>query len=166
MQMQPTLAVANYLIGKAHAEGRSITPMQLIKLVYIAHGWTLGLYGKPLIGEEVQAWKYGPVVPSVYQDFGHYRGKPIERQKVFFTNSGQPVVPTVLDPLARGLLDKVWEKYRSFDGVQLSSMTHQPGTPWHKTWEEKGAKFFQYGGIAIPQTEITSYYKTLSERKR
>jgi len=60
MQTQPTLAVANYLIGKAQSEGRSITPMQLIKLVYIAHGWTLGLYDQPLIGEQVEAWTYGP----------------------------------------------------------------------------------------------------------
>jgi len=53
MQLQATLAVANYLIGKAHSEGDRITVMKLLKLVYIAHGWSLGLTGKPLIGEEV-----------------------------------------------------------------------------------------------------------------
>jgi len=55
--------------------------MQLIKLVYIAHGWTLGLYNQPLIGKQVEAWTYGPVIPSVYHDFKHYGRDPITQQK-------------------------------------------------------------------------------------
>ncbi len=31
--------------------------MQLIKLVYLCHGWTMGLYSRPLI-ENVEAWQY------------------------------------------------------------------------------------------------------------
>ena len=60
-------AVANEFIHLAKADGRSLTPLQLIKLTYIAHGWMLTLYGRPLIVDEVEAWKYGPVIPDLYQ---------------------------------------------------------------------------------------------------
>src|SRR5687767_12203236 len=59
-------SIANYFIDLAAAEGKKLTPLQLIKLVYIAHGWYLGLTGKPLINESPQAWQYGPVIPSLY----------------------------------------------------------------------------------------------------
>ena len=38
--------------------------MHAIKLVYLCHGWMLGIYGRSLIGEPVEAWRYGPVVPE------------------------------------------------------------------------------------------------------
>ena len=52
------LVVANYFIDKAKAEGVSLTPMKLQKLIYMAHGWHLALYDKPLIDEQFQAWDY------------------------------------------------------------------------------------------------------------
>ena len=42
------------------------TPMHVIKLVYLAHGWMLGFTSRALINEAVEAWTYGPVVPSTY----------------------------------------------------------------------------------------------------
>jgi hypothetical protein len=32
-------AIANYFIDKALEDDRELTPMKLIKLVYLAHGW-------------------------------------------------------------------------------------------------------------------------------
>ena len=48
--------------------GREIetTPMHVLKLVYLCHGWCLGFTGEALINEPVEAWTYGPVVPTVY----------------------------------------------------------------------------------------------------
>lgn len=39
----------------------------------------LGLYGVPLIRDDVQAWKYGPVIPQVYHAGAvkDYRGRPV-----------------------------------------------------------------------------------------
>ena len=38
--------------------------MQVLKLVYYCHAWMLGLYGRPLIRQPIEAWRYGPVVPE------------------------------------------------------------------------------------------------------
>ena len=56
---------------------KEITTMQLLKLVYIAHGWMLGLYDLPLISDEV-AWLYGPVIPNLYKEIKSYGGGPVE----------------------------------------------------------------------------------------
>jgi len=160
VQTQAPLSVANYLIGKAQQEGVPMTPMKLLKLVYIAHGWCLGLYGEPLIAEQVQAWRYGPVVRSVYNDFRHYGRSPIESQKVILTERGEYVAPTVHDPDARELLDRIWDVYKVFDGLQLSDITHHPGTPWDITWAQAGAKNAQ-----IPLNLIQEHYHKLSQRQ-
>ena len=60
-------AVANSFLDIAEAGNvNDISPMKLQKLVYYAHAWHLAFLGQPLIREEVQAWKFGPVIPDVY----------------------------------------------------------------------------------------------------
>lgn len=162
METQATISVANYFIGKAQQEGTSLTPMKLLKLVYIAHGWALGLYQTPLIAEEVQAWKYGPVVPSVYHDFRHYGRGHIERQKPVFTN-GEVFVPTVTDQETQQLLDSVWNAYRQLDGLQLSDITHRPNTPWDITWNQRGG--CNTRGAVIPPDVIQQHYQQLAESR-
>ena len=62
--------IANYFLWRAWEEGVEVTPLKLIKLVYIAYGWNLVLNkDRPKLFEErIEAWKYGPVIPSVYHD--------------------------------------------------------------------------------------------------
>ena len=59
-------AVANALITKGVEAGSPLTPLQIGKLSYIAHGWMLGLYGRCLFRQAVLAWLYGPVVRDIY----------------------------------------------------------------------------------------------------
>ena len=80
----PTVSVANYFIGKGIESGIEVTPMKLIKLVYVAHGWYLGNYQKPLIGEASEAWKYGPTIPSLYHSFKQLGNQKITKQKAMF----------------------------------------------------------------------------------
>lgn len=57
-------AVANHFLELAWSDGTTLNPMQIQKLVYIAHGWHLAITEKPLIHESVEAWTYGPVIPD------------------------------------------------------------------------------------------------------
>lgn len=126
--MKSSVAVANRFLELAAEEGDRLTPMQLLKLVYIAHGWMLGLYGRPLISDEVQAWQYGPVIPRLYNAIKSYRSQPVE---------GPLRVPGErcnLDAAEQDIIDQVFELYGSFSGPALSRITHAPGTPWTKTY--------------------------------
>lgn len=77
--MHDPKAVANYILDCGKEDGETLSPMKLIKLVYLAHGWNLGLTGEPLITEHVQAWRYGPVIPSIYHDFKEYGNQVVTR---------------------------------------------------------------------------------------
>src|SRR5262245_61420633 len=65
-------AVANRFLNLARLEEKNLTPMKLQKLVYYAQGWCLGLNDCPIINEQVEAWQYGPVIPTLYHTFKEF----------------------------------------------------------------------------------------------
>ena len=145
----PTI-IAEHLLWHAGEASRILTPMQILKLVYIAHGWMLGLSSRPLISESAEAWRYGPVVRSVYQRYKKYRGNPI--------NEPCTDRKARLDNYQRDLLRQVFEIYGKYTGIHLSRLTHQPGTPWSITWEA--------GLLVIPNELIKDYYRRRAEELR
>ena len=148
--------------------------MQVQKLVYISHGWYLGLTdGDPLVtNERVEAWEYGPVYPSVYYAFMKYGGGCIESygkigrivgRLLNGKNKYEYEIPyiSVCDFEVCKLLDRVWEVYGNFSGAVLSAKTHVPGSPWaqaKKAQQEKGEELLN-GHIS--DNSIMEYYQEL-----
>jgi uncharacterized phage-associated protein len=148
MNPQSPFAIANYFIRKAAETGVTLTPMKLIKLVYIAHGWYLGLAGKPLLREPVEAWQYGPVIESLYHAFKRYGNTPIPPS----ADTGAVISDNEHRDITR-LLDKVWEKYSRLTAAQLSTITHQPNTPWTQVYNPNGIN------VIIPDDIIRKHYQ-------
>jgi uncharacterized phage-associated protein len=150
--MHDSRTIANFLLKKADVSGNPLTPMQLLKLVYIAHGWNLGFYGRPLIRDEVQAWQYGPVIPRLYNKVKDFRDQPVKG----------PLLADTVDTMTeidRDLLDQVWHVYGEMSGPALSRLTHAPGTPWALTY--KPGKW----GIRIPNDLIEDHYRKLAAER-
>jgi uncharacterized phage-associated protein len=118
--------------------------MHIIKLVYIAHGWNLGFARKALILEATEAWRYGPVIPVVYRKFKSFGGDPIE---IELKNQSEK-----LSPHQNLMLDFINDAYEDYDALQLSTMTHEEGTPWHTTYHGAGP------GAIIPNKLIEAHY--------
>jgi uncharacterized phage-associated protein len=158
--MESPLAVANYFIQKSFETGVVLTPMKLVKLVYIAHGWYLGLTGEPLLSEQVQAWQYGPVVKSVYDEFKAYGSQPITSYGYAPRGDGEYglYVPIVSDGKIKKFLDKVWDVYKGYTAIQLSSLTHQQNTPWDQVYNKMGGKYNKFA--VIRDDIIKDHYKT------
>jgi uncharacterized phage-associated protein len=158
--MENPIAVANFFIQKSIDTGKPITPMKLVKLVYIAHGWHLGLTGDSLLPEAAQAWKYGPVIPSVYHAVKHYENSyvaelqacPVDPSKGFGWE-----YPIITNPKIISFLEEIWSSYKDFTALQLSAMTHQIATPWYRTWYERGGKDSM--GVPIANDLIEEHYK-------
>jgi uncharacterized phage-associated protein len=123
--------VANVFIRLAQAEGKPLTPMQIMKLVYIAHGWSLAVRHRPLITDRIEAWKYGPVIPDLYQAVKEYGSAPVTVPVKAGLFGGDAVPP---DEEEQEFVERVYKLYRGFNGIQLSAMTHRPDTPWSQTW--------------------------------
>lgn len=157
--MQDPVAVANYFVEKSLADGGELTPMKLVKLVYISHGWHLALTGgKPLLLEAVEAWKYGPVIPTVYHHFKSYADSQITRC-ASLQNPGNSTVPKITEKELETFLNRIWEVYRGFTGLQLSTITHQKDTPWDIIWNQKNGSKEKH--VIIPNDLIAQHYQGL-----
>ena len=73
--------IANFFVRKGVESDNPTTILPLIKMVYISHGCNLAFYNEPLFKEPVEAWKYGPVVPSVYYAFRHNGSEKITKEE-------------------------------------------------------------------------------------
>ena len=127
--------------------GMETTPMHVLKLVYICHGWVLGLTDQPLVDEPVEAWRYGPVLPSVYRRYKSFgrdsiTAVPIDRSEM-------------LGEQQREFVEVVEEVYRNYSALELSSLTHRPDTPWDTTRRQYGI------GAIIPNDLIRKHYREL-----
>lgn len=143
--------VADHILWLRTARNEETTPMHVIKLVYIAHGWMLGIYNVPLINEDVEAWKYGPVISSVYHRFKFYGATPIDipvRNQYKNMSKEQSIV-----------IKKVVEEYSEFTALQLSTITHFEHSPWSKVVNDYGV------GTIIPNQVIRQYYVDLWSSK-
>jgi uncharacterized phage-associated protein len=141
--------VASRFLDLASDESRPLTQLQLLKLVYLAQGWHFALLNRPLFGEEIQAWAYGPVVQSVYQQTRKFGAGPISGKL-----PGRPGnIPHESDEIIR----RVWNAYKSYSGAELTALTHQKGTPWHKAFLECGGNLPRFK--KIENSEISAYFK-------
>ena len=148
-----TLAVANRFVEKAAMEGKPLDILQLVKLVYLAHGWCLGFTDKPLISSPVEAWKYGPVIPEVYEAF---RPQGVNIGARALDGNGNPYRAELGEEEVK-IVDNVYDAYKSVPPFGLSHLTHAKGTPWSET----------DGYYArIPDDRIRAYYKKRVEEGR
>lgn len=117
--------IANYFINEHKKTGKFVTNMQLQKLLYFANGIYLYYQKKPLIDKRFRAWKYGPVIPELYNDLKYSGNSGIERVIANQTNNDLPESVCTL-------LKSVDETFGKMDGWTLSEISHIKEGAWDK----------------------------------
>lgn len=142
-----SLAIANsFLELSLGTNVPPMTNMKIQKLVYIAHGFTLGMLHEPLIRSHVHAFQHGPVIPALYDKLKHFGSSAIPGPFGFS--------PDKPDVAYLEVIKRVWNKYGQLSAFQLRNITHKEGTPWSITWNDNPF------GI-IKNDLIESYYVNL-----
>ncbi|VEI57654.1 Uncharacterized phage-associated protein [Pasteurella multocida] len=141
-----SLSVANAFIELAENEGRAVTNMQLQKLVFFAHGYTLAFLNRPLTNDTVKAWTFGPVYSLLYNSLRHFGKLPVREIL--------PGIPDVQDGEEAQIIKSVWNAYKHHTAYQLSDISHNVGSPWHQVWNSN--KFEE-----IPDNITRDYYRRL-----
>lgn len=149
--MYDAITIADTLLKIAKRDGKSLTPMQLVKLVYIAYGWFFAIFDRKLFNNRIEAWQYGPVIPDLYHETKIYGRSPIPLHDI-----GEPNDILILEEDVKEFLEKIFKAYDGMDGIQLSSLTHRPGTPWTQVYQPN------VHGIQIPDELICKHYKELA----
>ena len=116
--------IANWFICRARSDNRLLTIMSVLKLTYIAHGWHLALYDEPLFTNRIEAWRYGPVIPDIYNTF-----RPMG------VTLKEPItgLPYQVEQKTENFLEQIYNLYSDMHPLRLSSLTHAPSGPWDIT---------------------------------
>lgn len=127
--MVTAVVVANTIILRAFQENVEISPMKLQKLIYFLYKNYLKMTNERLFSELFEAWQYGPVLISVYDEFKSFGSRPIDR---FARDSiGDVYTVSNIEPF-RQCFEDTWNTYKNYDAWTLSMMTHKDGTAWKK----------------------------------
>lgn len=139
----PVLAVANKILayGASAASGELVSNLKLQKLLYYVQGFHLAAFGEPLFEEEIEAWMYGPVVPSVYDHYQEYGNKGIEPENEVLE----------LSPEEEALFAEVLRVYGDYSAIGLMNLTHNE-SPWKSTPEGRGH--------IIDKEKLRSFFQT------
>ena len=151
--MYSPLTIANFFIKKGIEFSDPISQTKIQRLVYIAHGWYLALTGNPLINSVVEAWRFGPIIPEIYDAFKAYGNLPL---KHVIDNKES------INKEVKKLLEVVWNLYGRYSTFFLSNFTHQSNTPWDIV-----AKEYSYNIPAnkdIDDRIIRAYFTSLSKK--
>lgn len=110
--------------------------MQVLKLAYLSHGYTLAIKDRPLFVENIEAWKYGPVIPALYEALRVYGGAPIPRLFTCNTSVTSPELDKRMkeleakfEPDNLSIVKETVEAYGNFKAFELSYITHKEGSP-------------------------------------
>lgn len=129
------LDVARYILSKIKC-----THLKLEKLVYLCFSDYLCKYDKELYEDEIYAYRYGPVVESVYEKYKGSGYQEIEqeqenekdidatgikempsRSRILFAKDGIEKIESI---------DETLKKYGDFTANELVDLTHRKQTPW------------------------------------
>lgn len=108
----------------------SISNLKLQKLLYYAQGIHLATTGEPLFEENIYAWKHGPVVPEVYEEYKENKGNPIE--VVDEINDYDLTISVQNEKCVADTLEFVFNEYGQYSAWGLRNMTHDE-RPWKET---------------------------------
>jgi uncharacterized phage-associated protein len=156
------LAVANEFIERASNECRALTPMQLQKLCYFAHGYNLALFGQALTKDEIEAWDWGPVYPDLYDALkkfgaGSIPGPIHQNNWASLDHIKGGVVREKMTDVETALIDRVWDVYGHMEAFKLSAITHEDGSAWQRVYKP-GKKH-----IKIPNELIKEQFVELTD---
>ncbi len=135
--------VAEYILSICMQQKKPISNLKLQKILYYVQGYYLALTDTKLFNEDIYAWRYGPVVPEVYNKYRGYAGGNID--------SYSPII-TDFEDQDSFIINYVIEKKIDIPVWELVEQTHEE-MPWQKVYNLYGDKSL------IPADYIKAYFK-------
>lgn len=120
----PVNDVANYILRYMKRENKSITNLHLQGLLYFLWVEFFNRTGSALFGENFEAWKFGPVIRSVYDKFCMNGGFPITQIGDFnICKDDQQVIVDIL------------RTYVDVSVAEIVDRLHEYRKPWFTAYD-------------------------------
>lgn len=121
--MYSALEVSKYIVTKCTNDKKPISNLQLQKILYYVQKEYL-MRGSVAFSDEIEAWQFGPVVPSVYYRFCVFGAMPI-------TNTYDDININAED---MEIINPIVDEKRKLDPWEMVEETHKSGGAWDQTY--------------------------------
>ena len=119
--------IAKYIVDFCTRNEIAISDLKLQKILYYIQLAFISNLNKFAFKDELEAWKYGPVVKNVYD---------------IYSSFGSTKICLIYDdiiefkPIEKNVINSVLLKCLPMDVWELVEMTHVPDGPWEQTYCE------------------------------
>lgn len=135
IKMNKALDVARYIINTSNDKGYYITNLRLQKILYFVQMEFI-FRGRVCFNDKMEAWDYGPVIPTVYRRFKYNGASNINKIKYCYDDSEglwnlkrTPYSEDILPKEDREIIDTVVEECHGFTTSDLVRISHSQ-SPW------------------------------------
>lgn len=143
MVMYDVQLIARYVINRCAQTNRPVNNLKLQKILYFVQAEFLVGTNKACFGDEIEAWNYGPVVPSVYFEYKTYGSTNIPDQGdegfSMISDQDQERLNAIIDSAAK------------YSASSLVEITHRQ-SPWKNAYHRVDK--------IIHRSEIKGYFAT------
>ena len=136
--------IADFILAMAKLDyNMDIDQLQLNKLCYLVNGFTLKEQDTPAFYNDVESWRYGPVIPEVYATYKHYGEIPITHLDMCRTSLKDKnrvlqrynELVQIIGEFVASIISGIIKEYGKYNGNQLVSITHGNDTPWKRVYK-------------------------------
>lgn len=133
--------IARYVINRCAQKERPISNLKLQKILYFIQAEFLVGMGKACFDDDIEAWTYGPVVPSVYFEY-----------KIFGSTNIPDQGDDGFESISRqdkDCLNAIIDAAAKYSASSLVEITHRQ-SPWKNAYRRNDK--------IIKQSEIKEYF--------
>ena len=138
----PVLGSAKYVLENSR---RTITQIELQKLLYLAQMTHLGEYDRPALAARFEAWKFGPASRMLHKELKRFGADPIPSTAI-------PSNLDVLEGTEKTILDRTIRELSGRPASELIGITHWKEGAWAQTYDPRD------WSIEIPETLMRQEY--------
>lgn len=125
------LEIAKYIVQKYGEDKNTVTNSMLQYALYLVQEKTWLRYHHYAFSEDIEAWKSGPVIPSVYNYYNAYGEGSLPK--------GTEEKQTILSPWLKDITDNVLLEIQKKGTETIIKEITAKGSPWENTYT-KGRK--------------------------
>ncbi|HCN53852.1 MAG TPA: hypothetical protein DIS88_08710 [Prevotella sp.] len=136
--MYNALDVSRYIINYSNDKNYGISNLKLQKILYFVQAYFLTSTEDhhPCFSDTIEAWNFGPVVPSVYHEFKQYGAGDIPSIQSYINfdssnvwNSERVEYKNYISQEDQDRINAVVDKFSDYSASDLVALTHRQ-SPW------------------------------------
>lgn len=148
--MYKAMDIADFVIKYANETENPISNLKLQKILYFIQADFLVNQGHECFVEDIEAWDFGPVVPSVYHAYKHYGGSYIPSSNASLFTNYNTYASSINENDKKRIINMI-KACTGHSAAKLVEITHSQA-PWKNVYKP-------YMNNVISKEMIADYFR-------